>query len=83
MFELRRSRKPCLVVGLVPIAHFLFTAVHAFAQEIVVYIALAAPMTSPYVAYGKDTANSAKLATDEANETVNRWTADQAPTGLG
>jgi hypothetical protein len=83
MFELPRFRKPCLVVGLVFIAHSLFTPVHAFARETVVHIALAGPMIGPYVAYGKDTANSAKLAIDEANETVNRRKAHQAPTGLG
>ncbi|WP_404615758.1 branched-chain amino acid ABC transporter substrate-binding protein [Caballeronia udeis] len=40
---------------------------HANAQETVVQIGLAAPMTGPYAGYGKDCANSAKLAIDEAN----------------
>ena len=67
MFRLLKFRRRCLVVGTVLVAHSLSMSAHANAQETVVQIGLAAPMTGPYAGYGKDCVNSAKLAIDEFN----------------
>ncbi|MFK4448983.1 branched-chain amino acid transport system substrate-binding protein [Caballeronia udeis] len=67
MFELSQFRRQFPVVGLALALQLPFMAVNAFAQDAVVQIGLAAPMTGAYAGYGKDTANSAQLAIDEAN----------------
>ncbi|MCP2091805.1 UNVERIFIED_ORG: branched-chain amino acid transport system substrate-binding protein [Paraburkholderia sediminicola] len=66
MSEFSQFRRQLLVVGIALSLQLPFAAMNAFAQDTVVQIGLAAPMTGPYAGYGKDTANSAQLALDEA-----------------